>query len=161
MYLDRVGHFEFGKHRRPIHLGDSTRIREIEELWQSGCQVRGWARYWALVHDYLYQQMESNSELRNAIHVIRYEDLCDDPLSSLSKLFDHCGLYDNRTHLSSSQIEEFANLIRKPTYYTPQFSNEEESAIVEETEVVAAKFGYFFSEAPAAAPIFSPSDASC
>jgi hypothetical protein len=136
-YLDRVGHFEFGKHRRPICTGDLARVESIQQLWQSGDHVRGWARYWALVHGYLHHQLVSNGQLRDTIRIVRYEDLCHDSVTTLAQLCAHCELDDG-----PALAARFAAEIRPPSYYAPEFSREQENAIAEETASVAAEFGY-------------------
>src|SRR3954452_11704409 len=41
-YMQRTGHFEFGLDRRPMNLGDASRVRAIRRAWAGGEEVRGW-----------------------------------------------------------------------------------------------------------------------
>lgn len=141
-WLDRVGHFEFGCHRRPINAGDPDTVRSIQELWESGRDnseddVRGWARYWAHVYGYLADRMEENAALREAVCVTRFEDLCSTPTPALTQLLQHCGLPDKE-----ELVAEYSQKLHAPTYYKPQFTETEEQIIVEETSEVAERFGY-------------------
>src|SRR5207249_4742017 len=52
-YLRRCGHYEFGLDRRPMHLGDDVRVRQIMKTWEAGDEVRGLAMYWDMVYAYL------------------------------------------------------------------------------------------------------------
>jgi hypothetical protein len=136
-YLDRVGHFEFGQHRRPINAGDEETIRSIQSLWQRGFEVRGWARYWAYIYGYLANSLQANRRLHEAVLLVRYEDLCAEPNNVLCQLFGHCDLED-----SENLVRQFRERMLAPTYYQPQFTAEEERAIVEETADVARGYGY-------------------
>jgi hypothetical protein len=136
-YLDRVGHYEFGRHRRPVNAGDDQAIRQILDLWRTGAEVRGWARYWAHLYGYLADRLEANPQLRQAVLVVRYEDLCVDSNQVLRRLFEHCELAD-----AEPVIRRYQASLHPPGYYRPQFTGDEERAIVEETASVAGRYGY-------------------
>ncbi len=136
-HLRRVGHFEFGPIRRPINTGDSERTREVIDLWNRGDEVRGWARYWAQIYAYVADRLDHNERLRTASLIVRYEDLCERSRESLRRLFEHAG-FDN----SQDLIREFSEKLRFPTYYQPQFSDDELQVIAEETGCTASRFGY-------------------
>jgi len=136
-YLDRAGHFEFGAHRVPINAGDDRTVRQIVDLWEAGNEVRGWARYWAHIYAYVAERLAANPRLRDAVLVVRYEDLCEDSENVLRRLLDHCGLEE-----AEPLIRRHAGSLSKPSYYEPRFRDEEEQAVVEETGDVARRFGY-------------------
>lgn len=136
-YLRRVGHFEFGADRVPINVGHSETIESIQSLWNSGEEVRGLSRYWAYIHGWLADRLESNARLRESTLLVKHEDLCGSPETRLRELMDHCELDD-----PESVVREFSGRLHTPTYYQPSFTAEEERAIVEETEGTAARFGY-------------------
>lgn len=136
-HLQRVGHFEFGQDRRPINPGDSDAVHAIMDLWAEGEEVRGWARYWALLHDFLADRLEEDAELRRASLVIRYEELCARPAEILAGLLDFCALAAD-----DALIASLAAPIRFPTYYAPRFSAEERAIIAHETAAAARRFGY-------------------
>lgn len=141
-HLKRVGHFEFGPHRRPINVGDTEEVRAIESLWSRGEEVRGWARYWACLYGYVADRLEANPALRDASIVVRYEDLCDETDEQLERLFSQCGLEESAEAL----VGRFRDEISRPDYYDADFSEKQEAAIVEETSEVAARFGYASGE---------------
>ena len=62
-YMQRSGHFEFGLDRRPMNLGDANRVRQILESWAGGDEIRGLARYWDMVYDYLDRLLAADSRV--------------------------------------------------------------------------------------------------
>lgn len=136
-HMARVGHFEFGLNRTPINAGDHAVNQQIRNLWQRGEEVRGWARYWAHLHQRVADQIDSDPALRAATRVVRHEDLCDQPEHELTKLLEHGELAPART-----VIQRFARQIQRPGYYRSQFTAGEQAVIDEETQHVARRFGY-------------------
>ena len=134
-HLQHVGHFEFGLDRRAVCVGDSV-AQEVKGLWQQGHEVRGTARYWASIYGWLLGQLAGDSELADSTLLLRYEDLCLDTPAEVAKLTTHCQLKSSRA------VNQFAQQISPPSYYRPDFTDEEEAAIAEETATVAAQLGY-------------------
>jgi hypothetical protein len=138
-HLDRVGHYEFGSHRRCINpMNDDAIVQSIEKLWQSGEDVRGWARYWAMLYRWVGEQQRSNERLRAATLVVRYEELCDQPEYSLRRVFAHCELADP----DDAIVHRWVPSVSRPDYYKPSFTTAEDRAIDEEAGEVAATWGY-------------------
>ncbi len=135
-YMRHVGHYEFGLDRRPIHVGDAKKTEQIIEFWNADQEVRGWARYWAMLYGWFAAQIESDTALRQAVELVRFEDLCAAPTSTLSRVLDHCELPD------VDLLREFSARIEAPRYYEPSFTAEEEAIIREETADVARWFNY-------------------
>jgi hypothetical protein len=136
-HLQRAGHFEFGLDRRPINTGDTARVAEVIELWRRGEEVRGWARYWAMVHAYLADLLERDADVAARAKVVRYETLCGAPARVINEVLGHCGLPADDAVLTHA-----AHHIRYPGYYQPHFTAAELAVIAEETGAVAARFGY-------------------
>jgi hypothetical protein len=136
-HLRRAGHFEFGQDRQPINVGDGAATAEIVDLWRAGEEVRGWARYWSLVHNYIAGLIATDAALRRAIQVVRYEDLCATPRPAMASLLDHCGLSDR-----SGFLADAAARFHPPTYYRPDFKASEIAIIADETAAAARLFGY-------------------
>jgi hypothetical protein len=134
--LAAMGHFEFGKDRRPIHTGDDARQEEILNAWNSGQEVRGWALYWDALHRFLHAQLEANPELKSQCLVVRYEDLCTKPADTIRAVLSHGGFPDSGT------AEVWKNRIRAPDYYESSLSDADRALIKELTKETAAKFGY-------------------
>ena len=128
-HLRRVGHYEFGPDRRAINTGDASCARNIEALWAVGEEVRGWARYWASIHNFLAERLEANALLRKAVRLVRFEELCDAPAKQLTQIAAHCAFAD-----AESGALMFADRIRFPRYYNHSFTDAD-------VEVIRAEAG--------------------
>lgn len=135
-HFQRVGHFEFGADLRPINTGDNARVREVQELWRAGDEIRGWARYWAMIYGFVADRLESNPSLRAASMILRFEDLCAEPEATLTRLCEHCGLDE------PGFVARHAGRLHAPKYYTAKFSESDLAAIDEETAATRRRFGY-------------------
>ena len=91
-YMRWSQHFEFGRDRRPMHLGDGDRVREILASWEQGDEVRALAMSWDLVYRYLADLIAADDRVRTAVRVVRYEDVGADPAASLRAALEHCQL---------------------------------------------------------------------
>lgn len=137
-HMRRAGHLEFGLDRRAINVGDDAAALEIERLWRDGDEVRGWARYWAMLYGFVLDQRATDpTGLGEAVMLVRYEDLCDHAEETLAAAFDHAGL-----PLEPTQRAAMAARLSQPSYYDPGFTADEEGLIAAETEVVRARLGY-------------------
>lgn len=134
VHFQRVGHYEFGADMRPINTGDSARVAEISDLWLRGEEVRGWARYWAMVYDFVADRLASVSALRAASIVVPFEQMCEQPETVLTSVCAHCGLEQ------PDFVARHAERLRAPTYYTAKFSHEDRKAIDQETAATWARF---------------------
>lgn len=126
-YLRCAAHFEFGLDRRPIHTGDDQAVKSIVRLWERGEEIRGWARYWTLVHEYIADTLDRNPDLKSASLVVPFEELCAHPLETLRKVSSHC-----RLPIDAEQQRCFANRVRYPDYYDPGFSDQQRKVIADE-----------------------------
>ena len=136
-HLRQAGHFEFGLDRRPINTGDAAQTAAILGMWREGKEVRGWARYWSQVYGYVAERLQANPRLRQAALVVRYEDLCSSPETTVRSVLSHC-----RVVASEPLIEEFSKRLSAPDYYSWPFAGEELDVIRAETKATAARFGY-------------------
>jgi hypothetical protein len=136
-YMRRSGHFEFGLDRRPMHLGDGERVRRILAAWAGGEEVRGGAMYWDMVHGYLARLLATDTQVRNAALVVRFETLCASPAETLRAVLSHCDLPQ-----AEAVIARHAPTIRLPGYYESNFSPADLGVIREETEATARFFRY-------------------
>ena len=112
-------------------------VREIQALWNGGEEVRGWARYWAMIYGYLADLLERDAALRDAAMILRYEDLCDRPEDIMRRMMAHCGL-----SIAPEVIAAYSEKLRPPAYYRPDFSGREHAAIAAETAACSARLGY-------------------
>ena len=136
-HLQRTGHFEFGRDRRAINAGDDEVVRSVAELWKAGEEVRGWARYWAHLYGHVAERLGADTALREASMVVRHEDLCADTEARIRRLMQHCQLAP-----VEEVVDRYRDAVQLPTYYEAAFTAAEEAAIEEETQAVAALFGY-------------------
>jgi hypothetical protein len=136
-HMRRAGHLEFGLDRRAINVGDAAAAQEVERLWRDGEEVRGWARYWAMLYGFVLGQRDSDPNLDEAVMLVRYEDLCDRAEATLDAVFGHAGL-----SLDPAQRSAMAARLSQPTYYDPGFTAEEEAMIANETQAVRRRLGY-------------------
>lgn len=131
-WMQRSGHFEFGRDRRPMNLGDGERVRAIQRAWAAGEEVRGWACYWDMVYGHLARLLDDDAQVRAATKVVRFEDLCESPVKTIRSVIDHCSLPD-----TERVVAQFAPSIRSSDYHENPFSAAELAVIREETASTA------------------------
>jgi hypothetical protein len=131
-WMQRSGHYEFGRDRRPMNLGDGKRVRAIQRAWAAGEEVRGWACYWDMVYGHLTRLLDADAQVRAATKVVRFEDLCAAPAQTIRTVLDHCLLPDGER-----VVARFTPTIRFPDYYQCPFSSAELALIREETASTA------------------------
>jgi hypothetical protein len=130
-HMDQVGHYEFGKHRTLIHTGDNAAMASIQACFDAGDDLRGWARYWAMLHRFI---ADSCSTLPQ-VHVVRHEDLCAQPEKSMQAIFEHADLgFDDGLLKRTGRIFRSENTSEIPL---PQ-----QAIIREETQAVADLWQY-------------------
>ena len=135
-----TGHSEFGHYQLCINTGDNELIHKIRRLWKNEkTYVKGWAYYWASLYDYVLNLLEANKKIKESTLIIRYEDLCDSPAEIIDKILEHSELpLNNFEKIKKYYIRH----LHKPTYYTPNFSNQELLQISAITNATASRFGY-------------------
>jgi hypothetical protein len=136
-YMRRSGHFEFGLDRRPMHLGDGGRVRQVRRAWAAGDEVRGLAMYWDMVHGHLARLLASDARVRAAALVVRFESICAAPAETLRAVLGHCML----PH-AEGVIEGRAPAIRAPTSSPAGLTRHDLDVIREETAATASLWGY-------------------
>lgn len=127
-WMQRSGHFEFGRDRRPMNLGDADRVRTIQSAWSSGEEVRGWALYWDMVHSHLIRVLSADAQVRAATKVVHFEDLCAVPAETIRGVLDHCALPDRER-----VVAKFTPGIRLPDYYQSPLTSAELELIRDKT----------------------------
>ncbi|MGM0484217.1 MAG: sulfotransferase [Candidatus Krumholzibacteriota bacterium] len=133
-YMRRVGHFEFGLDLRPINTGPGSRTGEIMHLWESGNEVEGWAKYWADIHNYIYRELTARPELAESAMVVSYRKLCEDSERVLGGVYSHA-----RLDVDDKTIEEQGAGLTPPSYYDPDFTQEQMDIIGRETSGIFRK----------------------
>ncbi len=134
--LAASGHFEFGPLRRaPAYLGLEAQ-QTVTDLWAEGEEVRGWARLWAQGYTLALKYL-ADPQLASQILLVRYEDLCREPDSTIAAIAEHCQLDD-----LGPIAQQYASKLSPPDYYQPDFSGQELSMIASEVDETAAALGY-------------------
>jgi len=137
--LGLSGHFEFGPGRRPVCIGDGKYARMINEHWQAGRRVAGWALYWHSIYSHVLDTLERDSELASAVFLLRYEDLCREPKTTLKRAFEHARLDATG---AAPLIAEYTERISEPDYYRADFSAAELKQLSEICHPTAGRLGY-------------------
>ena len=138
-WLRIIGHHEFGNHQVCINVGNTELIRKIRKLWRNKkTYVKGWAYYWSSIYDFIANHLDTNKNLKKATLIVRYDDLCETPAKIIDQILEH-------TELSAKKFEKvkkyYVKHIHKPTYYSPDFSNQDLAYISNITKATAARFG--------------------
>ena len=135
-----IGHREFGSGKICINLDDRDLVKEIKELWNDkDTYVKGWAIYWASIYEFVHKKLQENSRLTQAVHVFRYEDLCDHPIEVIDQMLNHISVEKGSFQ---SVKQHYCETLRRPTYYRTSYTKLEQEQILEATKDVAFKFGY-------------------
>lgn len=121
-YMHLLGHYEFGRGKHCINVGDDELATEIRDLWESDEAVRGWALYWRALYEHLLARIEDNERLRAACLLVGYEALCREPGAWIDRILEHCRLGGEG---AAKLREEFAARLSPPAYYQPGFSDDE------------------------------------
>ena len=136
-HLRRVGHFEFGLDRAPINMGDTDAVRDVLRCWEAADEVGGWSRYWAHVYSSLRDQLDADARLRDAVLVVRYEDLCDRPAEVLQQIIEHC-----RVPVDPRMLADAASRLQKPDYYRSGLGDAERERLIDAAAPTMARYGY-------------------
>lgn len=130
-YLKEAGHFEFGPHRVPISI--DLQGEKIQALWNEGNDPAGYAVQWGTLYGYLNQIRMNSRELSKRIHVVRYEDFCDEPEKHWSELLKKVDLFRSKSF-------DLQHLEKVAVSKAPSTSDTEEVWSI--TESIAKQFGY-------------------
>ncbi|HEY1859783.1 MAG TPA: sulfotransferase [Gemmataceae bacterium] len=136
-FMQRSGHFEFGRDRRPIHLGNGERVRAIRRAWREGDEIRGWALYWDMVYGYLARLLAVDAQVRAMTLIVRFEDLCAAPAATIRAVMERCGLPE-----VDRVLAQYSGRIRTPDYYANAFTPSDLAVIRTETALTASQWGY-------------------
>jgi len=136
-YLRRVGHFEFGLDRAPMNMGNADSVKEILARWSVGDELSGWALYWSHVYGSVLDQLDADQRLREAVLILRYEDLCSRPQEELTRVMNHC-----RLDVGIQKIGAMSSRLRRPDYYSSGFDEADERTILDSTRSTMSRYGY-------------------
>lgn len=135
-HMTRIGHFEFGLNRTPINVDDGS-AREVADLWDAGHEVRGWALYWKIIYEHIWNTIEADDSLKSSSLIVRFEDLCRNPRDIIGQIFAHCEL-----EIPEALLSELSTRPRMPDYYDPGLDPGEIADIHEITAPTRALYRY-------------------
>ncbi|MEZ5461021.1 sulfotransferase [Dokdonella sp.] len=119
-HLARIGHFEFGPHKRALNLGDAKETEAIADCFKRGDMAEGYARQWVVQYGHALQRMRSDPALAKACLWVSHDRLCDDPAGEIDRLAMHLELDASDRQ---SLTREWQHRLDKPAYYKPSFSD--------------------------------------
>lgn len=67
-HLARSGHFEFGPHKRAVHVGDAAQAAAIQACFASDRVVEGYARQWASSYGWLLRVLTADAGMADSCH---------------------------------------------------------------------------------------------
>ena len=130
-YMRHSRHFEFGRDRRPLHLGEAAETAEIIAAWRAGDEIAGWARYWAAIHRHLLAEVTRENAAGGRILLVDYDALCAAPEAGLTRIFRHCGL-----PVTADEIADLAADLAVGDYYAQPFDGAAAATIADQTAAV-------------------------
>ncbi|MHA1472625.1 MAG: sulfotransferase family protein [Promethearchaeota archaeon] len=139
-FTQLIGHYEFGRNRKCINVGDHKMIENLSKIWlKNSSDEKAWALYWASIYSFVSDALNKNKKLGKATLIVRYDDLVNNPSETIDKILDH-------THLKKEKFKKikkyYIKNLHKPTYYQANFSKQELKDIAEITDPTASLFGY-------------------
>lgn len=138
-WLKILGHREFGHDRICINVNNTELIHKIRKLWSNKkTYVKGWAYYWVSIYDFIAKNLEINEKLRNATFIVNYDNLCEKPADTIDRILKHTELPLERFR---NVREYYIKHLHKPTYYSPDFFEQELSDIHKITKDTASRCG--------------------
>lgn len=138
-YMRRSGHFEFGLDRRPIHFGSDDVADEIQRLWSENKEVEGWAKYWRCVYSYLADLIENDQNINNNTFIVDYNFFCENPIEILKRIYAFLDLDVNNNFFQKQSMR-----LRLPSYYSPDFTDDEVETILNQTGDVYSRMKELF-----------------
>ena len=93
-HLARVGHFEFGPHKRALNLGDEAEAAAIAQCFARGALAEGYARQWVAQYGHALRRVRAVPALADACLWMSHERLCATPQAEMRRLGGHVGVGD-------------------------------------------------------------------
>ncbi len=118
-HMRRVGHFEFGADRRPVHTGDTNALQMTVAAWDQKLESTGYAHQWAAIYDHVVRLFHQR-DLANNVMVVSYDRLCHEPEIQFRRIAEFCEL-----SFDDSQIHSLSHDLAAPEYYKPDLEDDE------------------------------------
>lgn len=91
-HLARIGHFEFGPHKRAFRLGEAAPAQAVSAAFVRGALAEGYARQWCLQYAHAVRRVQDMPTLARACLWIDHDRLCAHAGSELERLAAHLDL---------------------------------------------------------------------
>ena len=139
-FIRLIGHYEFGRNRKFINVGDFEMVQELGKIWlKNSNDEKAWAMYWASIYSFVSNLLSKNKKLADATLIVRYDDLVNNPSETIDKILEHSHLKKEKfTKIKKYYIKN----LHKPTYYQAIFTKQERKDMTEITDSTASLFGY-------------------
>lgn len=126
-HLQRVGHFEFGPHKRAVNVGDAGQAAAIQACFAAGNAVEGYARQWAATYGWLMAQLAVDTTLARACLVVPYESLCGNSAETLAAVFAHAGVNAGQ---ADGLVRRYASRLSLPDYYVSDLDSGQRESVM-------------------------------
>ena len=108
-HLARIGHFEFGPHKRAFNLGSNEETAAITACFERGDLAEGYARQWVAQYGFAMRRLSADAELASACLWLSHDRICADPRNELLRLGNHLGLAED---VRQSLVDNWAHRLR-------------------------------------------------
>ncbi len=135
-YLEAAGHFEFGPQRLPIRL-DGVQGDRILDAWANGEEYVGYAIQWKELYGFVQTLRQEHPQLKERIHLVRYEDLCADPHQTLRQLMERIEV----DPVGAGRMLQQLNRVAK-SQHLPTIADALTVRVWSEVQAVASSFHY-------------------
>lgn len=102
-HLARLGHYEFGPHKRVQHCGDAAAAQAIRSAWDAGDTAYGYALQWREIYAAYLRALHAVPGLREVCLLVRYDALCAQPEQGIARIAGHLGLAASEAQALSAQ----------------------------------------------------------
>jgi hypothetical protein len=116
-HIGRVGHHEFGRHRRVLYAGNEAAFKATQSDFAAGRLCQAWMRTWLQAYGWLESLLHEHPSLGERVQWVAYDRLCGDAGMSLERIGAHIGL---DVDSASTLRTDWAPRLSQPDYYAPE-----------------------------------------
>lgn len=135
-HIGAIGHHEFGRQRRILHLGDSELLAQLRAEFAAGNPAQAWLRLWIRAYELMLDTVAADPQLATRVHRVDYERLCAQPAASLGALFAHCAIDAAER---PALLAEWLPRLSAPDYYQPDLPDSIDPSLWRQADAVHAR----------------------
>lgn len=135
-HIAGIGHHEFGRQRRILHLGDSGLLEQIRAEFAAGNLPQAWLRIWTHSYEQMLASLDIGASLSNRVLLLDYDRLCAHPAQVLAELFEHCAVEPAQR---SKLCTYWQSQLSAPDYYDPQLPDSIDGELLARADAVHAR----------------------